>query len=264
MHTIDAPRVRTGRRLGRILSILTCTLFTSLAAGASEVSIGDMVLVPMNGQNIVGEVTQVHGASVDLNLGQNQLSRFVDIQYLKVLQHPGTVPQAHFAVGDTVRVPYLAGTVMSGRIMKVNGGYCEIDSSQSGFTGWNKCSELNGGAAPAGAQGGAAAPAAQSAAQSAAPAASTGKPPKPGFTPCAGKIEGRYGSSGGIPLSIVFRSGKATLKDPGGGGEEMECWISGKSILLHGSQSGIPDLPIDINDDGTLDTPMGEIRKKGS
>src|SRR5262249_13135454 len=109
---------------------------------------------------------------------QNQLSRFVDVQYLKVLQHPGTVPQAHFAVGETVRVPYLAGTVMSGRIMKINGGYCEIDSSQSGFTGWSKCSELNGGTASSSSQG-----------TAATTATSAGKPPKPGFTSCAGKIE---------------------------------------------------------------------------
>jgi hypothetical protein len=211
-----------------------------------------MVLAPMNGQSIVGEVTQVHGATVDLNLGQNQISRFVQVQYLKVLQHSGTVPHAHFAVGDIVRVPYLPGTVMSGRIMKINGDYCEIDSSQSGFTGWSKCAELNGGAASTSAEPG-----------TSTPVAATGKPPKPGFTSCAGKIEGRYASSGGLPLSIVFRSGRATLKDPGGGGEEMECWISGKSLLLHDPQSAVPDLPIDINDDGTLDTPMGEIKKKG-
>jgi hypothetical protein len=240
-------------RHGWMPSILTCAILSPFAAAASGVSVGDMVLAPMNGQNIVGEVTQVHGGMVDLNLGQNQLARFVDVQYLKVLQHPGAVPQAHFAIGDTVRVPYHAGTVMSGRIMKVNGGYCEIDSSQSGFTGWTPCSELNGGTASAGAQGGAG-----------ATATTAGKPPKPGFTSCAGKVEGRYGSSGGIPISIVFRSGKATLKDPGGGGEEMECWISGKSLLLHDSRSGIPDMPIDINDDGTLETPMGEIKKKGS
>jgi hypothetical protein len=248
------------RRLSRPCPLLTClTLATAtIAAAQSSISVGDMVAAPMNGQNIVGEVAQVHGALVDLNLGQNQLARFVSLENVRVLQPAGTGPPAHFAVGDTVQVPYLAGTVMSGRIMKVNGGYCEIDSSQSGFTGWSKCSELVGKRnAGAGADGG-------SGGRTAAPGAPTGKPPKPGFTRCAGTIEGRYGSSAGLPVSIVFRGGTATLTDPGGDGEQMECWISGKSLLLHDPQLGNADLPIDINDDGTLETPFGEIRKKGS
>jgi hypothetical protein len=235
-----------------VVGTILAPLGVAIAQGG--VSVGDMVLTGVNGQHIVGEVAQVHGAMVDLNLGQNQLARFVSVQDLKMLQRVGSVPQAHFGVGDTVRVPYLAGTVMSGRIMKVNGGYCEIDSSQSGFTGWSKCSELGGGKDPSGAAAGG---------QGAA-AAATSKPPKPGFASCAGKIEGRYGSSLGAPVSIVFRSGKATLKDPGGGAEEMECWLSGKSLILRDPQLPNEDMPIDINDDGTLDTPLGELKKKGS
>jgi hypothetical protein len=102
-------------------------------------------------------------------------------------------------------------------------------------------------------------------AAAAAPAAQGGVPPKPGMTSCAGKIEGRYSNSGGLgSLTIVFRSGKATLADPSGQGEVLECWMSGDKIILHKPGQSNLDMPISINNDGTLDTPMGEIRKKGN
>jgi hypothetical protein len=94
-----------------------------------------------------------------------------------------------------------------------------------------------------------------------------GTPPKPGMTSCAGKIEGRYSSSSGFGmLSITFQSGKATIAGGlGGADEEFECWTGGGKIILHkAGQSNATDIPIDINSDGTLDTPMGEIRKKGN
>jgi hypothetical protein len=102
-------------------------------------------------------------------------------------------------------------------------------------------------------------------AAAAAPAAQGGVPPKAGMTSCAGKIEGRYSNSGGLgSLTIVFRSGKATLADPSGQGEVLECWMSGDKIILHEPGKSNLDMPIAINNDGTLDTPLGEIRKKGN
>ncbi len=93
-----------------------------------------------------------------------------------------------------------------------------------------------------------------------------GTPPKPGLVSCAGKFEGRYSNSSGFGnMTIIFRSGKATLADPTGSGEEVECWTGGGKIYLH--KPGDPatqDMPIDINNDGTLDTPFGEIKKKGN
>jgi len=104
-----------------------------------------------------------------------------------------------------------------------------------------------------------------SAAAQAPAAAQGGTPPKPGMTSCAGKIEGRYSNSGGLgSLTIVFRAGKATLADPSGEGEVLECWMSGDKIILHKPGQSNLDMPIAINNDGTLDTPMGEIRKKGN
>lgn len=99
-----------------------------------------------------------------------------------------------------------------------------------------------------------------------APAPKGGVPPKPGLTSCAGKFEGRYATSGAgmASFTMTFRSGKATMTDAGGNDEVFECWTGGGRILLH--QPGHPnmDMSIDINDDGSLQTPIGEIRKKGS
>ena len=93
-----------------------------------------------------------------------------------------------------------------------------------------------------------------------------GVPPKPGFVSCAGKIEGRYATTGGFgSMQITFRSGKATVGGGFGGEETLECWVSGDKIILHkpGDDPNV-DMPIDINNDGTLQTPLGEIRKKGN
>ena len=91
-----------------------------------------------------------------------------------------------------------------------------------------------------------------------------GKPPQPGMVSCAGKIEGRYSSSQVGAFTIVFRQGKAQLKMYGDADEVVECWTSGSKIILHKPGAPNEDMPIEINDDGTLDTPMGEVRKKSS
>ena len=93
-----------------------------------------------------------------------------------------------------------------------------------------------------------------------------GAPPKPGLKSCAGKFEGRYASTASAmgSFQIVFRSGKATLKSLGDP-EEFECWMDSEKIYLHKpGESTDTDMPIDINNDGTLETPLGEIKKKGN
>ena len=65
-------------------------------------------------------------------------------------------------------------------------------------------------------------------------------------------------------FTIIFNSGKATVTDPTGQGEVMECWSDGSKIILHKPGAPDQDFPIDINNDGTLDTPLGEIKKKGN
>ena len=94
--------------------------------------------------------------------------------------------------------------------------------------------------------------------------AKAGAPPKPGFVSCAGKIEGRYAPSNGMAgLTIIFKAGKATVTALMGEDEVLECWTSGTKIILRDPKNPDQDLPIDINKDGTLETPLGELKKKG-
>jgi len=220
------------------------------ASAQNAVAVGDIVQTGMNGQSVVGEVIRIRGNTADLNLGQNNVSQLVTLENLKVLQKTGAGAKSTCAIGDTVRVPYVANTVMTGRLMKTNGDYCEFDASGSGFTGWAKCSEVR----PA--SGGTCAPAVAATGR-----AGAATPPRPGLVSCAGKFEGRYAPSTGlVGLTIVFRSGKATLSGPLMDNETFDCWTGGGKIILH--KQGEDDLPIDINDDGTLDTPLGELKKK--
>ena len=87
-----------------------------------------------------------------------------------------------------------------------------------------------------------------------------GQPPRPGLASCAGKVEGKYASASGFP-SIVFHSGKASVQ----GDEEVECWMGAGKIYLHtpGSRAD-QDFVMVLLKDGSLDTPLGEIRKKGN
>jgi hypothetical protein len=109
-----------------------------------------------------------------------------------------------------------------------------------------------------------------------APAFQAGQPPKPGLASCAGKFEGRYGpAEGGPGPTIVFHSGKALLREPDMvmtdgkmsgmmSEKEAECWTGGGKIYLRWVDGSQYDFPIDINDDGTIDTPEGSLKKKGS
>jgi hypothetical protein len=109
-----------------------------------------------------------------------------------------------------------------------------------------------------------------------APAFQAGQPPKPGLASCAGKFEGRYGpAEGGPGPTIVFHSGKALLREPDMvmtdgkmsgmmSEKEAECWTGGGKIYLRWVDGSQYDFPIDINDDGTIDTPEGSLKKKGN
>jgi hypothetical protein len=63
----------------------------------------------------------------------------------------------------------------------------------------------------------------------------------------------------------VFRSGKALLKAAGTEDVELECWMGGGKVYLHKpGESPKDDMPLDVNDDGTLQSPFGEMKRKGS
>jgi hypothetical protein len=62
---------------------------------------------------------------------------------------------------------------------------------------------------------------------------------------------------------MEFRSGKAKIMVPIMGTEEVDCWMGDGKIQLF--MKGEPEpMIIDVNDDGTLQTPFGEMKKKGS
>ncbi|HLJ39179.1 MAG TPA: hypothetical protein VKT54_12305 [Steroidobacteraceae bacterium] len=191
-----------------------------------------------------------------------------------------TPPQV--VVGQTYTCP-------NGRSIKIlecspDGTVCDVqaynEQGQPVVRGKNTLAQLQGaiaqcpprGAPPAAA---AAAPPAGRAAITSAPRAAGG-PPKPGLASCAGKFEGRYASQAGTAgmLSIRFQSGKAIVRQPDmvmkdgklasmSSEREADCWYGGGKIYLRWLNGDSDEFPIDVNDDGTLDTQYGELRKKG-
>jgi len=87
-----------------------------------------------------------------------------------------------------------------------------------------------------------------------------GEPPREGMTSCSGRIEGRYALTFAGPMTITFRSGKATIRAPGIEPDTVDCWIDGDGILL--VREGEDPLELLVNDDGTLQSPLGEMTKK--
>ena len=151
-----------------------------------------------------------------------------------------------YTLGDRV-VAHVDGGWMEGKVVATMGREYQVDFPNN-RTAWVGPENLRPGTA---------------APPPAAP--QSGVAPRPGMSSCAGKIEGRYATSGSFgSFQIVFRSGKATMIDTGSNEEVFECWTGGGKIILHQPGHDNLDMPIDINDDGTLQTPLGEIKKKGS
>lgn len=181
----------------------------------------------------------------------------------------------------------------NGRSIKVlgctpDGTVCDVqaynEQGQPVVRGKNTVAQLQGAIAQcparAAAAGTAAAPSADAAQRgpAATPAArGAGGPPKPGLASCAGKFEGRYGSEAGSMgnVTITFRAGKATVREPDAvmkdgklaalfSERDAECWYGGGKIYLRWLNGDKDEFPVDINDNGTLDTTYGELKKKGS
>jgi len=150
-HRLAEGTLKYARSVAICLALSTVLLpgaasFTDSSAAvpipqAGGVSPGDIVETNMNYQPVTGEVLRSYGNLADLNLGQNNVGRYLEVQYMKVVQKAGTGGPSNYGVGDTVRRSN-GSIVITGRILKTNGAYCEIDSSGSGFTGWSKCAEM--------------------------------------------------------------------------------------------------------------------------
>jgi hypothetical protein len=66
-------------------------------------------------------------------------------------------------------------------------------------------------------------------------------------------------------MTVVFRSGKATVTEGLSGPMEFECWIGGGHISLYKAGSSTPfSYGFEVNNDGTLQTPLGAIKKMGN
>jgi hypothetical protein len=105
------------------------------------------------------------------------------------------------------------------------------------------------------------APAAEPPAQRAA-----GHAPKPGPLSCAGKYEGRWEHVSGMGgMKVVFRSGKATITEGLGGEMLFDCFTGDGKVVFYKAGSFTPfSYDFDNNLDGTLQTPLGAIKKMGN
>ncbi len=150
--------------------------------------------------------------------------------------HPVSAPAAAFKPGDTLEV-FLFGEWTKSELLSTDGRQYNVRVSD-GAKYWLPANQIRKAGFPA----------------------PPGQPPRPGLTSCAGKIDGTYSSPSGFP-TIAFHSGKASIE----GDEPVECWTAGEKIYLHtpGAPSG-QDFVMGINTDGTLDTPLGEIHKRGN
>lgn len=93
-----------------------------------------------------------------------------------------------------------------------------------------------------------------------------GQPPKPGYTSCAGKYEGRWEStSGQAGNQVIFRSGKVTVTEAFQKFSDLDCFIGEGKVFLYKAGSFTPfNEPMEINNDGTLQTELGAIKKMGN
>jgi protein involved in polysaccharide export with SLBB domain len=93
-----------------------------------------------------------------------------------------------------------------------------------------------------------------------------GQVPKPGLASCAGRYEGRWELAGGMAgMKVIFSSGRATVSEGLGGAMPFDCFTGGGKVVFYKAGSFQPfDYDFDINNDGTLQTPLGAIKKMGN
>jgi len=250
LNTVQLPKANLGDLMRICQGAAPPTAAAPGAANSGQpdangFKIGDEVRVATAGGWYVGKILRTNGDSYLVRVGGAEVWK----PYPTELRRVGPLndqdrARGLFEVGEKVQVNFEGHWVDSKIVTEMGMEYqVELPGNR---TGWTTAQNLR-----------------RVAVAEKPPAQKPGDPPRPGLTSCAGKIEGRYASAAGAGpgLTIVFKSGKATLRMMGDD-EEVECWMSGRKIFLH-KPGEAEDIPIDINDDGTLDTPMGEIRKKG-
>ena len=92
-----------------------------------------------------------------------------------------------------------------------------------------------------------------------------GQSPKAGLVSCGSKYDGRWESTSGFGgLRFVFRSGKVTMTEGVGEGMVLDCFMGGGQVFLYEPGSFTEGTTLEVNNDGTLQTPLGTIKKMGN
>ena len=77
-----------------------------------------------------------------------------------------------------------------------------------------------------------------------------------------GSLSGTYETSNGV-ASVSFKSGKAYVTMLGNT-EVCEYETKGDKIMVHVKGRGTPDVVFTRNDDGTIDGPLGNMKRRKS
>lgn len=248
----SAPRSKvTG--LVQACHLQTAAEEKALASGAAAqpdssngIKVGDSVEVITGFGWSRGKVLAIQGNNYRVNVNGIEVTKSYPAE---VRRMGGATAQDHAAgqyrLGDRVQVN-VNGQWMDGKIVVDNRTEYQVQFGNR--TVWAAPNNLRPASSPA--------PAA---------AAKASGPPRPGMTSCAGKIEGRYVTTGQGSATIIFRSGKATMGNGFGAEDTLECWTGGDKIILREPAHPEHEMPVDINNDGTLQVPIyGEFKKKGN
>jgi len=224
---------------------------TNSQMGTGGFKVGDTVRVLIDGWQDA-KITQIHGRSYVVHLPNGiEVSKLWPVGKLTAEDHAAGQYDLHDRVQVLVNGRWMEGEIRGQNLnmydIKVPGVDTGFGSDIVNTTPENIRMSTT--------------PAPAVAAQRAA-----GQAPKPGLTSCPAKYNGRWEHVSGMGgMTVVFRSGKVTVTEGLGGPMEFECWTTGSEIVMYKPGSSTPfSYGFDVNNDGTLQTPLGAIKKMGN